>query len=48
MNELVSRRLGELEFERLALIANLQEKEAEIASLKAEIEKLKSTSKVDQ
>lgn len=41
LNQLVQERLGQLELERLQLVATIGEKDKEIASLKAEIEKLK-------
>lgn len=41
MNQLVQERLGQLELERLQLVATINDKDREIANLKAEIEKLK-------
>lgn len=41
LNQLVQERLGQLELERLQLVATINEKDREIADLKAEIEKLK-------
>ncbi len=42
LNQLVQERLGQLELERLQLVATISEKDKEIANLKAEIEKLKA------
>ena len=42
LNQLVQERLGQLELERLQLVATIGEKDREIADLKAEIEKLKA------
>lgn len=42
LNQLVQERLGQLELERLQLVATISEKDREIADLKAEIEKLKA------
>lgn len=42
LNQLVQERLGQLELERLQLVAAIGEKDKEIANLKAEIEKLKT------
>lgn len=44
LNQLVQERLGQLELERLQLVATISEKDREIANLKAEIEKLKADS----
>ena len=41
LNQLVQERLGQLELERLQLVATIGEKDREIENLKAEIEKLK-------
>lgn len=41
LNQLVQERLGQLELERLQLVATINDKDREIADLKAEIEKLK-------
>lgn len=41
LNQLVQERLGQLELERLQLVATIGEKDKEIANLKVEIEKLK-------
>ncbi|MEQ3473259.1 hypothetical protein [Enterococcus cecorum] len=42
LNQLVQERLGQLELERLQLVATINDKDKEIANLKAEIEKLKA------
>ena len=42
LNQLVQERLGQLELERLQLVATINEKDREIENLKAEIEKLKA------
>ncbi|CAI3346741.1 hypothetical protein CIRMBP1197_00990 [Enterococcus cecorum] len=42
LNQLVQERLGQLELERLQLVATIGEKDREIENLKAEIEKLKA------
>lgn len=42
LNQLVQERLGQLELERLQLVATIGEKDREIADLKAEIETLKA------
>lgn len=42
LNQLVQERLGQLELERLQLVATISEKDREITDLKAEIEKLKA------
>lgn len=42
LNQLVQERLGQLELERLQLVATIGDKDREIADLKAEIEKLKA------
>lgn len=42
LNQLVQERLGQLELERLQLVATINDKDREIANLKAEIEKLKA------
>lgn len=42
LNQLVQERLGQLELERLQLVATIGEKDKEIANLKVEIEKLKA------
>lgn len=42
LNQLVQERLGQLELERLQLVATINGKDREIADLKAEIEKLKA------
>lgn len=42
LNQLVQERLGQLELERLQLVATIGEKDKEIENLKAEIEKLKA------
>lgn len=42
LNQLVQERLGQLELERLQLVATINDKDREIADLKAEIEKLKA------
>ncbi|CAI3476919.1 hypothetical protein CIRMBP1310_01668 [Enterococcus cecorum] len=44
LNQLVQERLGQLELERLQLVATIGEKDKEIENLKAEIEKLKADS----
>lgn len=41
LNQLVQERLGQLELERLQLVATINDKDREIENLKAEIEKLK-------
>ena len=45
MNELLIERLGQLEFERLNLIALLKEKDSQIDRLQSELDELKSTEK---
>lgn len=42
LNQLVQERLGQLELERLQLVATINDKDREIENLKAEIEKLKT------
>ncbi|WP_171333596.1 hypothetical protein [Enterococcus cecorum] len=42
LNQLVQERLGQLELERLQLVATINDKDREIENLKAEIEKLKA------
>lgn len=42
LNQLVQERLGQLELERLQLVATIGEKDKDIANLKVEIEKLKA------
>lgn len=42
LNQLVQERLGQLELERLQLVATIGEKDREIENLKAEIENLKA------
>lgn len=42
LNQLVQERLGQLELERLQLVATINDKDREIANLKVEIEKLKA------
>ncbi|MDT2797427.1 hypothetical protein P7H47_09280 [Enterococcus cecorum] len=42
LNQLVQERLGQLELERLQLVATIGEKDKEIENLKSEIEKLKA------
>lgn len=44
LNQLVQERLGQLELERLRLVATIGDKDREIENLKAEIEKLKADS----
>lgn len=44
LNQLVQERLGQLELERLQLVATINDKDREIENLKAEIEKLKADS----
>lgn len=47
LNQLVQERLGQLELERLQLVATIGEKDREIENLKAEIEKLKADNESD-
>ena len=42
LNQLVQERLGQLELERLQLVATINDKDREIENLKSEIEKLKA------
>lgn len=42
LNQLVQERLGQLELERLQLVATINDKDREIENLKEEIEKLKA------
>lgn len=42
LNQLVQERLGQLELERLQLVATINEKDREIANLKAELATYKS------
>ena len=42
LNQLVQERLGQLELERLQLVATIDDKDREIENLKSEIEKLKA------
>ena len=48
LNQLVQERLGQLELERLQLVATIGEKDREIANLKAEIEKLKADNESEE
>ncbi len=47
LNQLVQERLGQLELERLQLVATIGDKDKEIVNLKTEIEKLKADSESD-
>ena len=47
LNQLVLERLGQLELERLQLVATIDDKDREIENLKAEIEKLKADNESD-
>lgn len=47
LNQLVQERLGQLELERLQLVATINDKDREIENLKAEIEKLKTDNESD-
>lgn len=48
LNQLVQERLGQLELERLQLVATIGEKDREIADLKAEIENLKADNESEE